>query len=244
MNEDNRSYPRLDLDCPAQCSFSGSFPEAFPVRIIDIGPEGVGFICDRQLNIGDSIYVIIDLGVEDTVKFITKVRWSQSIANSTQFKIGAKISNTSNEDLEKFIRFYCKRLIPGQERKKKVLIIEGDKEKAKQLQLELAKYKYDVICAFNGEDGFSKYATERPDLIVLDIAPPKLSGYEICRKIRRLQNDKDVVIFVLVAKEKDKAKIEDHDMGVQKYFLKSIGATQLVNEVHEILLMSENDQAS
>jgi len=126
MNEDNRSYSRLDFDCPAQCSFLDSFPETFPVRIIDIGPEGVGFICDQQLNIGDSIYVIIDLGVEDKVKFITKVRWAQSISNSTQFKIGVKISDTSNEDLEKFIRFYCRCLIPGQERKKKVLIIEGD----------------------------------------------------------------------------------------------------------------------
>jgi len=242
MSENNRSYPRLDYDCPAQCSFLDSFPETFPVKIIDIGPEGVGFICDQQLKIGDSIFVIVDLGVEENVKFITKVRWVQGIADTTQFKIGAKISDTSNEDLEKLIRFYCRCLVPGQVQRKKVLIIDADKEKTEQIRLELDKYKYDVICAFDGEDGFSKYVTERPDLIILDIKPPKLSGYEICRKIRRLQNDKDVLIFVLIAKEKDQAKIEGHGMGVQKFFLKSVGAAELVNEAHETLLMSEKDQ--
>jgi PleD family two-component response regulator len=232
MNENQRLYPRLAFDCPAQCSFIDSFPETFPVTIIDIGPEGFGFFCDRPLKIGDSIYVIIDLGAGGKVKFITKVRWSQGVPNSSRFKIGAKIIDTSNEDLEKFVRFYCRRLIPGQQRKNKVLIIEGDKENAKQLQDELIKCRYDVICAHDGQDGFSKYITGRPDLIILDYALPKLSGYEICRKIRRLQNDKDVMIFMLIAKKKDIAKIDGKNIGIQKYFLKPVQTDQLVNEVN------------
>jgi DNA-binding response OmpR family regulator len=129
-------------------------------------------------------------------------------------------------------KFYCRRLIPGQQRKNKVLIIEGDKENAKQLQDELIKCRYDVICAHDGQDGFSKYITGRPDLIILDYALPKLSGYEICRKIRRLQNDKDVMIFMLIAKKKDIAKIDGKNIGIQKYFLKPVQTDQLVNEVN------------
>ncbi len=244
MNEDKRLYSRLNFDCSAQCSFLDSFPETFPVTIIDISPEGFGFVCDQSLNLGVSIYIMIDLGEEEKVKFITKVRWSQAIANTTQFKIGAKIIDTNNKDLEKFIRFYYRRLIPGQQRKKKVLIIENDKEKAKLLASELIKYRYDVICAFDGEDGFSKYVVERPDLIILNFTLPKLSGFEICRKIRRLQNDKDVFLFMLIAKKKDMTEIDDHGMGVQKYFLKPIKIDRLVNEVNSTFLISSNDQAA
>lgn len=242
MNEDKRLYLRLDYDCPAQCSFLDSFPEAFPVTILDVSPDGIGFICDRSLELGASIYLTVDLGDEGQVKFITKVRWSQAIANSTQFKIGAKIVDTSNQDLEKFIRFYCKRLIPGQQRRKRVLIIESDKEKVELLASELEKYRHDVIYAFDGEDGFSKYITHRPDLIILSYMLPKLSGFEICRKIRRLQNDKDVFLFMLVTKKKDMAKIDDQDMGVQRYFLKPIKIDRVVDEVNNTFLESSNNE--
>jgi len=187
---------------------------------------------------------MINLGVGGEVKFITKVRWSQSIVNTNQVKIGVKISDTSNEDLEKFVRFYYRRLIPGQNRRKRVLVINSDKGKVESLRCELIKYEYEVTYAFDGESGFSKYITERPDLIILDIAANKLDGYEICRKIRRLQNDSSVVIFMLIAKKKDKAKIEDHDLGIQKYFLKSVSTEELVDEAHKVLLTSDDQTSS
>ena len=127
---------------------------------------------------------------------------------------------------------------------KKILIIENDKEKAKLLQSELIKYRYDVICAFDGENGFSKYVAQRPDLIILNFTLPKLGGFEICRKIRRLQNDEDVLLFMLIAKKKDMTEIDDHGMGVQKYFLKPINIDRLVNEVNSTFLISSNDQVA
>lgn len=244
MNENKRLYPRLAFDCPAQCSFIDSFPEAFPVRIIDIGPEGVGFECDQQLDLGADIIVIIDLGAGNVVKLITKVRWSHAIAKSSKFKVGAKISDASNEDLEKFIRFYCRQLIPGQGQTKKILIIGSAKDKVKELQQELIKHQYDVICAFDGEDGFSQYVSGRPDLIILDITLPKLSGFEICRKIRRLQNDKDVIIFMQITKKKEITSIDDQKMEVQKYILKPINMDRLVSEVNATLNATKIDQAS
>lgn len=244
MNENKRLYSRLAFDCPAQCSFLDSFPEAFPVMITDIGPDGVGLVCDQPLNAGDSVYIMIDLGVGGVVKFIAKVRWSRNIVNSTQVQVGIKIFDASDKDLEKFIKFYYGRLVPGQEQRKRILVIDNDKEKAESLRCELIKYQYGVACAFDGESGFSKYVTERPDLIILNIALPKLSGYEICRKIRRLQNDNDVVMFMLIAKKGDKMKTDDHDLGIQKYFLKSVPAGELAEEAHKALLVSGDDQAS
>ena len=126
----------------------------------------------------------------------------------------------------------------------RIALIEDNEPLAKGIAYQLRDAGHAVDLIGDGATADTFLAQEGADLIILDIALPKLSGFEICRKIRRLQNDKDVVIFVLVAKKKDKTKIEDHGMGVQKYFLKSVSATQLVNEVHEFLLMSENDQAS
>jgi PleD family two-component response regulator len=205
------------------------------VTVVDLSPEGVGFISEKQLAIGMSVYFLMDLDNGESVKFIAKVRWSKGIPNSSLFKIGVKILDSSRKDLQSFIRFYCRSLIPGDERRKKILVIESDKSTAKLLYEEITQNGYVAVCAYDGEIGFSKYMDERPDLVILNYALPKLNGYEVCRKIRKLQNDRDTSIFMLIAKKKDVSKIVEDGIGIQKYFMKPLKIERVLEEINRIM---------
>ena len=151
--------------------------------------------------------------------------------NSSKYTTGVKIFDTSHADLEKFIKFYCRLLIPRGEPNKKILIIEQQKEIAEKLKQEFVPFDFDVFCAYDGEEGFAKYIDERPDLIIMDFAAPKLNGLALCRKIRRLQNDHTTPIIMLVTKQKEKDKVKDDHMEVHKCFVKTQEMDDLVSEV-------------
>ena len=239
MSENKRIYPRFEFECSARCSFLESFPETFPVVINDIGPEGVGFTCDQVLEVGVSVYLLLDLSDKGAVRLVGKVCWCRRGGPLGSFKVGFRISDMNNEDLKRFIRFYYRSLMPGDERQKKILIIANEKEIVKNFEKELSEFGYDVTYAHDGQKGFIQYIEDRPDLIVMDIQLPKLKGYEVCRKIRRLQNDQEVIIFMLIAKKGDIEQIVGNDIGVQKYFMKPLRVSFLLEEVNKVLKISK-----
>jgi len=240
MNKEQRKYPRFTFNCYAQCAFIESFPECFSVMVVNVSPVGIGFISGEKLDVGTNIYFILQVGNGESVRFITEVRWSQRIENSAHFRIGVKILDSNNKDLEKFIQYYCKHITPQAVEKKRILIIEDEKEIIELLRNKLAQYDCDIVYACDGLSGFSRYMAERPDLIILDIVIPKMSGYEICRKIRKLQNDTDTLIFLLIDKKKDMTKIVDDDIEIQKYFIKPFKVDHFLSEVEEILNLQKN----
>ncbi len=117
---------------------------------------------------------------------------------------------------------------------KKILIIEDDPDITELLRNRLKFHDYEVITATDGEDGFLKFLKEHPDLIILDLMLPKISGHEICRKIRREKEDK-IPILMLTAKNEDADKIVGRVEGADKYMTKPFSADELLNEVKFLL---------
>lgn len=239
MSSEKRLYQRLIIDCPAQCRLSKTSLISFPVVIMDIGPEGLGFLIDEALEIGRHAYLTIGLGEGGEINLVGEVRWSQRVEGAKRFRIGARIFDVDQNDLEKFIRYYCERLLPAARTAKKILVIEDEMAMANLLRIELNQSGYDVVCAHDGEDGFSKYLTERPDLIILDIMLPKLNGYEVCRKIRREKEDSRTPIIMLTAKKGDVDRIVGGVIGAQRYLTKPFEAEHLLNEIKELLSFSK-----
>jgi len=240
MGMDKRVYQRFKIDCPAKCSYFDTFPESFPIIIIDFGPEGVGFISTESMSIGTSIYLLMELEKGQSIKFIAKVRWCKAVPNSTQYNIGVKITDANDKDMEQFIKFYCKQLIPRNYKKRKIQVIVQDKTSSKKLQESLAKCDYDVVCSFDGDNGFNQYLTEKPDLIIMDMALSKIKGYEVCRKIRRLQNDQKTSIIMLVAKKKDITSLDGGPVEVNKYFIKPFDMDRMLQDISALLSVPED----
>ena len=108
---------------------------------------------------------------------------------------------------------------------KKILIIEDEKKIRRFLQLELEHEGYSVYTAEDGAEGFEKFEKDYYDLILLDLMLPKLSGEEVCRKIREVS---EIPIIILTAKDQILNKVELLDMGADDYLTKPFSVDELL----------------
>ncbi|MDY6974304.1 MAG: response regulator [Thermodesulfobacteriota bacterium] len=92
----------------------------------------------------------------------------------------------------------------------RVLIVEDDQDIAKMLEYNLTKRGYSTLTAFDGPDACTLIEKERPDLIILDIMLPGLSGFDICRIIRNHDKEEtsDIPIIMLTAHGSREAKLK------------------------------------
>ncbi|HPC78419.1 MAG TPA: response regulator, partial [bacterium] len=96
----------------------------------------------------------------------------------------------------------------------KILIVDDEKPIVDSIKYTLYKEGYDVVVSYDGEDALEKVRKENPDLIILDIMLPKLSGLEVCRIIRRTSN---VPIIMLTARGEDMDRVVGLELGADDY---------------------------
>ena len=122
---------------------------------------------------------------------------------------------------------------------KKILIIDDDLTFQKTMSAKLKLLAYDVVSAYDGEEGLSKAGTEHPDLILLDIRMPKLDGLSLLKK---LQSDKDEAakIPVLITSNlADAGNISEGVLlGIRGYIVKSNETLQTIVTAVESVLNS------
>ncbi len=111
----------------------------------------------------------------------------------------------------------------------KLLIIEDEKRISRFLELELKHEGYEIIAAFDGRTGLDLVNNEKPDLIILDLMLPVMSGIEVCRRIRQSKND--VPIIMLTAKDDVSDKVMGLDMGADDYMTKPFAIEELLARV-------------
>lgn len=103
----------------------------------------------------------------------------------------------------------------------KILIVEDDTLINKMYFEKLTRDGYEVTVAINGQEGLDKMRTNRPDLIILDIMMPKLSGVEVIQEMKKDVNLEKIPIIVLTnlteGPDIEKAK----KMGITEYLIKS-----------------------
>jgi len=113
--------------------------------------------------------------------------------------------------------------------KEKILIIEDEEDLVKGLKLNLAGEGYEVIWAYDGQEGIRKSMKERPDLIILDIMLPKMGGLEVCREIR--QKNMNIPIIMLTAKGDEVDKVVGLEVGADDYITKPFSIRELLARV-------------
>ena len=126
--------------------------------------------------------------------------------------------------------------------RKKILLVD-DEENAVQivktrLEAEGAEL-YDVIVAKSGEEALKAAETERPDLILLDIMMPGVSGIEVCDMIRHNPELSKTPIIIISALDDVKTQQECERMGVAAYITKPLNGKLLDNKVKQVLEQTE-----
>ena len=112
---------------------------------------------------------------------------------------------------------------------KKILIVDDDLNDLETMKIVLEKEKYDIEVADNGADALDIIKKNKPDLILLDIKMPTLSGYDLLRLLRERLNHKVKMIYVSIVPKSD-VDLSDIDGFIQKPFMPS----GLIKEVKKV----------
>ncbi len=114
----------------------------------------------------------------------------------------------------------------------KILIVEDDQNLLATLKYNLLKESYDVITAADGAQAIETARSEKPELIVLDVMLPKMSGFEVCRILRK---EMTVPILMLTAKTEEVDKIVGLEIGADDYMTKPFSMRELLARVRAML---------
>ncbi len=124
---------------------------------------------------------------------------------------------------------------------KRILIIEDDKDIAEAVRYNLEKDRaFSVTVAQTGDEGLNVAFQTKPNLILLDIGLPGLSGYEICRTLQRDQQTRDIPIVMLTARATESDKVLGLELGADDYITKPFGIRELVARVRTVIRRNES----
>jgi two-component system OmpR family response regulator len=118
----------------------------------------------------------------------------------------------------------------------KILIVEDDRNLLDTLKYNLRKEGYEVVTAADGAEALDVARRERPDLIILDIMLPKMSGLDVCRVLRK---EMIVPIIMLTAKVEETDKIVGLEIGADDYMTKPFSLRELLARVRALLRRSK-----
>lgn len=113
-----------------------------------------------------------------------------------------------------------------------ILVVDDELQILRVMRASLPARGYEVRTAPGGEEALDEIHKEGPDLIILDLVMPKMSGLEVCRRVREFSN---VPIIVLSAKEAEADKVAALELGADDYVTKPFGLDELLARMHAIL---------
>jgi len=114
----------------------------------------------------------------------------------------------------------------------KVMVVEDEPALADALEYGLSTEGFDVVATSDGEESLRLFDRERPDLILLDLMLPGLSGTEICKRIR---TSSAVPIIMLTARDSEIDKVVGLEVGADDYVTKPFSMRELVARVRAVL---------
>ncbi|MBP6041459.1 response regulator [Candidatus Saccharibacteria bacterium] len=118
----------------------------------------------------------------------------------------------------------------------KLLLVEDDNNLREIYAARLGAEGYDIVTAVDGEDALAVAVKERPDLIVLDVMMPKISGFDVLDILRSTPETKDAKIMMMTALSQDSDRERGKQLGVDKYIVKSqVTLEDVVDHVAELL---------
>ena len=121
----------------------------------------------------------------------------------------------------------------------RVLVIEDEPAILRGLADNLKFESYDVLTAGDGESGYELLRTGRPDLVILDLMLPKMSGYDVCRKARA--TGIRTPIMMLTARGEEMDRVAGLDLGADDYLSKPFSLPELLARVRALLRRSQVD---
>src|SRR5437763_4594045 len=113
----------------------------------------------------------------------------------------------------------------------RVLVIEDERGLTEVLGYNLQREGYETIVAHDGQEGLRKAQTLLPDLILLDLMLPVMSGLEVCRELKAGERTRDIPIVMLTAKAEETDQVVGFSMGADDYVTKPFSVKVLMQRI-------------
>ena len=123
----------------------------------------------------------------------------------------------------------------------RIIVIEDDRAILRGLKDNLEYESYEVYTATDGEQGYRLIKEQSPDLIVLDLMMPRMSGYELCQKVR--SEGITTPILMLTARSEEMDRVHGLDIGADDYVTKPFSLPELRARIRAILRRSQSPTA-
>lgn len=119
--------------------------------------------------------------------------------------------------------------------KKKILIVDDEKNLTEILALRLETNGYEVIIAYNGRDGLEKTEKENPDLILLDIMMPDMDGIDVLRRLKNNPKAGHIPVIMLTCKGESSSLLKAENLGATDYFIKPFESEELLRAIKKYI---------
>lgn len=116
----------------------------------------------------------------------------------------------------------------------KILVVDDERGLVDALRISLESENYKVVEAYTGDGAIRKARSEAPDLILLDLMLPDMTGYEICNKLRKDPLTGSIPIIMLTGMG-ETGRIAGLDLGANDYITKPFGLNELKTKIRNVL---------
>ena len=116
-----------------------------------------------------------------------------------------------------------------------ILVAEDERDIRELIVFTLQISGFNVVEVPNGEDAVRKATEIKPDLILMDVRMPKMTGYEACKALKAQESTKNIPVVFLSAKGQENEITMGLELGAEEYFLKPFAPDQLTEHVNKIL---------
>jgi CheY-like chemotaxis protein len=127
------------------------------------------------------------------------------------------------------------RAAQGSMMRKKILLVDDSRTSLFMEQMILKKFPYDLITAGDGLEGVKKAEQEHPDLILMDVVMPRMTGFEALRELRRRKETRDIPVIMVTTRGESDNLEAGFGSGCSDYVTKPIDAAVLLAKVRSYL---------
>ena len=123
---------------------------------------------------------------------------------------------------------------------RKILTCDDEKHIVRLIQVNLERAGYEVVAAYNGAECLEAVKTETPDLIILDVMMPEMTGFEVLEKLKADPETENIPVIMLTARAQDADVLRGWQSGVETYLTKPFNPMELIAFVKRIFAMQDS----
>ncbi len=119
----------------------------------------------------------------------------------------------------------------------KVLVVDDNKVNVELVRAQLKPFNYEIHSAYDGEEALAKIQKDPPDIVLLDLMMPKISGYEVCRAIKQNKDTQFIPVIVITALQELDDKLKAIELGADDFLVKPFNKLELTTRIKSLLAM-------